>query len=272
MRPFPLLAVLCAMLSVALGGCADGSGAATTQRTLVIGIGDDVPGFATVDDEGELVGFDVDVARHLAHGLGWSVEETQFRRLPDSTRERSLQSGEVDLVVSTYRITAESDRLVDLAGPYLSARQDLLVVADEADITGPHSLDERRLCSVVDTADAQVLQQASFSPGVVVRPAESMAACVDRLLLGTVDAVTGDDLVLGGYARRYDDLKVLESPFRAVAYGIGLPQGSPDVAVVEALLVEMIAAGTWSDSYRTHLAASGQTVPEPPVPGSALLR
>ncbi len=272
MRPIPLLAVLCALLSLVLGGCADGSSAATAQRTLVIGIGDDVPGFSTVDGDGEPVGFDVDVARHLAHGLGWSIEETQFRRLPDSTRERSLQSGEVDLVVSTYRMSAESARLVDLAGPYLSARQDLLVVADEAEVTGPHSLDGRRLCSVVDTADAEVVRQASFSPGVIVRTGESMAACVDQLLLGTVDAVTGDDVVLGGYAVQYDGLKVVESPFRVVDYGIGLPEGSPDVAVVEALLAEMIAAGTWADSYRTHLAAPGETVPEPPVPGSALLR
>ena len=272
MRPFPLLASVCAVLSVVLGGCADGSSAATSQPTLVIGIGDDVPGFSTLDDAGEPVGFDVDVARYLAQGLGWAVGETEFRRLPDSTRERSLQSGEVDLVVSTYPVTAESERLVDLAGPYLTARQDLLVAADEAEITGPGSLAGRLLCSVVDTSDAAVLQQSSFSPGVVLRPAESLSACVDQLLRSEVDAVTGDDVVLHGYAERYDGLKVLESPFRARSYAVGLPEGSPDVTVVEELLRRMIASGTWSESYRTHLLAPGETVPEPPAPGSALLR
>ncbi|WP_323791776.1 transporter substrate-binding domain-containing protein [Nocardioides sp.] len=272
MRPFPLLAALCALLSVVLGGCADGSSAATAQRTLVIGIGDDVPGFSTLDEAGAPVGFDVDVAHYLARGLGWSAEETEFRPLPDSTRERSLQSGEVDLVVSTYPATAHSDRLVDLAGPYLTARQDLLVAADEAGITGPHTLAGRRLCSVVDTPDAAVLQQPAFSPGVALRPAESLAACVDLLLGGEVDAVTGDDVMLDGYTQRYDGLKVLESPFGVRSYGIGLPKGSPDGAVVEELLRRMIESGAWDDSYREHLLTPGATVPEPPAPGSALLR
>jgi glutamate transport system substrate-binding protein len=268
MRPTaPVIAACAAALSLVLAGCT-GDGRAVAERTLVVGVADDAPGFSTVDAEGRLVGFDIDVARYVADALGWSDREVEFRAVAATARELALKSGEVDLVVGTFRITSDSERLVDFAGPYLTARQDLLVAADEAAITGPHSLDGRTLCSVVGSPDAAVVRQDRFSPGVRLSRATSLGACVDALLGGEVDAVTGDDVVLAGYVAEHPGLlRTVGSPFVEHAYGIGLPEGSPDVAVVDDVLREMASSGTWHDSYAEHLGDTGAPVPEPPVPG-----
>lgn len=270
MRSIPLPLGVCALLlSLVLGGCADDP-VAGPQRTLVIGVGEGEPGFSDIDgDEPELVGFDIDVARYVARALGWAQQEIEYRPIPRSTRAQALRSGEVDMVVSTFRITPETERVVDFAGPYLVGRQDLLVRSDNATITGPSSLDGRILCAVTGSPDARVLQEPRFSPDVRLRPAASLSECVDDLLAGDVDAVTSDDVVLAGYvAENPDDIKVVDSPFDVHHYGVGLPQGSPDVAVVDDVLREMIEVGIWRSSYLRYLREPGTTVPTPPVPGS----
>ncbi len=277
MRSTLLLGVLAALLSSASVGCSgevrevvSAVGVSTSQppRTLVVGVGEDVPGFSTLDADGRPVGFDVDVARYVARGLGWSQLEVEYRPIPNGERARSLESGEVDLVVSTFRTNLPNERLVDFAGPYLIGRQDLLVQAGNAVITGPHSLDGSILCSVIGSPDAAVLQQERFSPAVRLRREGSLADCVDDLLTSQVDAVTADDVVLDGYVAEHPgELKVVESPFLLHSYGIGLPEGSPDVAIVNELIADMAEEGAWGDSYRRNLSPAGTTVPDPPVPG-----
>lgn len=270
MRPTHLLAGAGAvLLSLALGGCADDSVAQSTQRTLVVGVGADVPGFSTFNSDDEPVGFDIDVARYVARSLGWAEREIEYRPIDEDRLRQELQSGEVDLVVSTFRMTPEHERLVDFAGPYLLTKQDLLVAADNATITGPHSLDGRRLCSVSGSSDASTIKQERYSPTARLMRADSIAECVEDLLAGKIAAVTGDDVALAQYvAENPQDLKVVGSPFAIHRYGVGLPEGSPDVAVVNKVLAEMMDSGAWRNSFVRYLHASGTTVPDPPVPGS----
>ena len=62
------------------------------------------------------------------------------------------------MIVATYSMTDERRAKVGFAGPYLVAGQDLLVRADDTSITGPDSLDGKRLCSAAGSTSAKNVQ------------------------------------------------------------------------------------------------------------------
>ena len=85
---------------------------------------------------GTYVGFDVDVAKYVAKKLGYSEDEIVWKESPSKQREAMLQNGDVDYIVASYSITDERKKVVDFAGPYFVAGQDLLVRKDETGIDG----------------------------------------------------------------------------------------------------------------------------------------
>lgn len=254
-----------AALALSLTACGEDQ-VENTNDQLVIGVSGTEPNVAMENSDGSFSGFDVDLAAYLAKGLGWNDRDVVFTAVSPTERETALANGDVDMVVSTYAINEERDAAVDFAGPYYIAGQDLLVAQDSR-ITGPSSLSGQTVCGVADTQELARLKQES--PGAGVRTEADIAACVDLLLAGQVAAVTTDDLILAGYAEDHSDaLKVVGAPFSTEYYGVGLPEGSPDVAAVNELLVRAINDGTWQRDFDRHLGSSGYTPALPPAPGT----
>lgn len=259
-----------AALVLSLTACSGDGKVANTPDDLVIGVSGTDPGLALVNADGSFSGFDVDIAAYLAKGLGWNARDITYEIVAPEQREAALANGDIDMIVSAYPMTAERDKAVDFAGPYFLAGQDLLVALDSR-ITGPRNLDGRRVCGVEGSASLARVKEPEYSPGAALQEATDISACVDRLLAGQVDAVTTDDVILAGFAEQHpEELKVVGSPFSTDYYGVGLPQGSPDVAVVNDLLTRAIDDGTWQSDFDDHFGSSGYTPPVPPAPGTAV--
>ena len=144
-------------------------------------------------------GFDVDVAKYVAGKLGYAEDKIKFVESVSSQRETLLENGSVDMIFATYSITDARKERVAFAGPYFVAGQDLLVAADNTDITGPDSLNGKVLCSVEGSTSAQRIRD-EHSKDAELYPAQTYSECVELLSAGTVDAVTTDDVILAGYA------------------------------------------------------------------------
>ncbi len=112
----------------------------------------------------EYTGMDVDVAKYIAKELGADEGDITWVQAPSAQRETLIQTGQVDMIVATYSITDARKEKVSFAGPYFVAGQDLLMRADDASITGPDSLDGKKLCSVKGSTSAQKVKDKY--PGV----------------------------------------------------------------------------------------------------------
>lgn len=261
-----------AVLATALAACSGDGGDSgdNPEDDLVIGVSGTNPGLALANADGTFSGFDVDMGSYVAKKLGWSERQVTFRMLATDEREAALSTGEVDMVVSAYSITAARAEVVDFAGPYFVAGQDLLVPKGSA-ISGPSSLDGRTVCGSTGSTGLARIQQPEYSQAAVLREAEDNAACVDLLLAGQVDAVTTDDAILAGFAAMHpDDVRVVGSPFSTEYYGVGLPKGSPDIAAVNYALQMAIDDGTWQSSFERNLGSSGYVAPLAPAPGGSI--
>src|SRR5699024_3158253 len=100
-------------------------------------------------------GSDADVATEARSAMGYEEDQNEWEEAPTPHRENMLENGQVDMIFATYSITEERAERVDFAGPYFMAGQDILVRADDEDITGPEDLNGRNLCSVSGSTPAQ---------------------------------------------------------------------------------------------------------------------
>ena len=219
---------------------------------------------------GTYVGFDVDVAKYVAKKLGYSEDEIVWKESPSKQREAMLQNGDVDYIVASYSITDERKKVVDFAGPYFVAGQDLLVRKDETGIDGPKDLNGKRLCSMTGTTSAVNVKE-KFAKQTQLMEQPGMAECATALLSGIVDAATTDDIILAGLASASRGrLRVVGKPFTQEYYGIGVKKGNTELKnKINNAITDMIQDGSWqraiSDNTRG-VAYTPNAKYNPPVP------
>ncbi|MBR8743483.1 glutamate ABC transporter substrate-binding protein [Nocardiopsis sp. MG754419] len=195
--------------------------------SITIGVKYDQPGLG-LDEGGTPVGFDVDVATYIAGELGYAPEDIEWTEAASANRESFLQQGTVDMIAATYSITDERRQVVDFAGPYYVAQQDILTQADNTDINGPEDLDGKVLCSASGSRSANNITE-DMEIDAELREAGNYSECLELLSNGTVDAVTTDNTILAGFAAQNpDDFRMVNNPFGEEKYGVGLPAGSTE--------------------------------------------
>jgi glutamate transport system substrate-binding protein len=261
-----------ALLGLSLAACGSsgnpGSGGASGtggSKKIVVGIKYDQPGLGMKKPDGTFSGFDVDVARYVAHQLGYSDGQITFKEVKSADRENYLQNGVVDIVVATYSITDTRQEKVDFAGPYYVAHQDLLVRADDTSITGPDTLQGKKLCSVKGSTSAQTVQD-KFASKVQLQQYGSYSDCIPALLSKAIDAVTTDDVILQGYAAQHaGELKVVGQGFTDEKYGIGVKKGSDLKAKIDTAIKQMETSGSWKTALVENLKLTDAQVPTPPA-------
>ncbi|TDC37805.1 glutamate ABC transporter substrate-binding protein [Actinomadura sp. KC345] len=249
-----------------------GEGASITgQDDLVIGVKDDQPGLSLRSGDGELEGFDIDVATYVAGRLGVSPDELTFEPLSSDERESALEEGKVDMVVASYSITPERKDQVTFAGPYYVAHQDILVRQGERSIRKVRDLEGKRLCQVPGSNSwRRVTEQLQVRATLV--KANSYSECVKALGDGRLDAVSSDDLILAGFAAGAGTgtgaaIGLVDAPFSDERYGIGLRKGDLEgCQTVNRILTGMYQNGTAETLLGRWFAAPGfevaTTVPQ----------
>ncbi|WP_237185779.1 glutamate ABC transporter substrate-binding protein [Rothia nasimurium] len=249
-------AALLATGVLALSGCS----ATGSEDTIRIGIKYDQPGLGYQDGR-DYTGFDTDVARYVAAELGYSEEQIEWVEAPSANRENMLTNNQVDMIFATYSITEKRLKTVDFAGPYFVAGQDLLVQAENTDITGPESLAGKNLCSVTGSTSAKKIQD-KYSSEVQLVQQNSYSDCVVALNAGMVDAVTTDDIILAGLAStkaNQGELKLVGNTFSTENYGVGLPKGSDKCAAINAAINKMVETGAWEEAIKKNVGAANYT-------------
>jgi glutamate transport system substrate-binding protein len=258
-------------LALTMASCGGGDAGSTAGETINIGIKYDQPGLGQKVGE-DYKGLDVDVARYVAKELGFEGDKVIFKETPSAQRETAIQGGQVALIFATYSITDERKKKVSFAGPYFIAGQDLLVRADNTDITGPDAMDGKTLCSVTGSTPAAKIKK-DYATTVKLFEQDTYTKCVEALVGGTVDAVTTDNVILAGFAAQPQyagKLKVVGKPFSTEKYGVGLKMGDTELCnKVNTALEKMVSDGSWQKAIDANVGPSGfkvDTSTNPPKP------
>ena len=230
------------------------------RKRLVVSMPRDRPGLSTPGPDGQLAGFDVEIARIIATGLELAPDAVSFKPVPPSTVAAALGSGDVDLALGGF-VSGASD--LELAGPYLATSVDVLVPAGSP-AAGLDTLDGP-VCAITGTGDAAALR--AKVPGLRVNEVAGAKQCLTQLRASLAKGIVADDGVLRGLAAAEPGgYRLLGARLADQSYGVGLPAGD---AVLRGKITEILAAagddGSWQSAYDRTLGGSGVTAAAPPV-------
>ncbi|MEV8506530.1 glutamate ABC transporter substrate-binding protein [Actinoplanes sp. NPDC051475] len=262
-------AIALAMAAAACGGDDGGSGSASgivgktsSAKKLVVGVKADQPGLG-LQTGSAYTGFDIEIAKIIAKGLGVPDGGIEYKTTVSANREPYLQQGQVDIVVATYTINDERKKVVNFAGPYYVAGQDLLVPTAST-ITGPESLAGKKVCSVSGSTPAKRIQ--TDYKDAKLQQFDSYSKCVQALSDGSVDAVTTDDIILAGYAAQEQyagKFKVVGKKFSDEPYGIGLKKADTEGCnKINDILKTAATDGSYKAAWDSTLGKSGTPAPQ----------
>ena len=244
------------------GGATGIVGKASGEKKLVVGVKADQPGLG-LQTGGQYTGFDIEIAKIIAKGLGVPDTGIEWKTTVSANREPFIQQGQVDIVVATYTINDERKKVVNFAGPYYLAGQDLLV-PNNSTITGPESLAGKKVCSVSGSTPAKRIQ--TEYKDAQLQQFDSYSKCVTALAGGQVDAVTTDDIILAGYASQDQyagKFRVVGKKFSEEPYGIGLKKDDVEGCnKINEILKAAATDGSYKAAWDNTLGKSGTPAPE----------
>ena len=242
MKKLIIVGVIATMGVIALG-CgsrkADSSSDTSIQSTLdkdelVIGLDDTFVPMGFKDESGELVGFDIELAKAVGEKLNKKVK---FQAIDWSMNETELIGGNIDLIWNGYSINDERKQKVEFSKPYLNNTQIIVTLADsaintKADLAGK-KVGAQNQSTAVDAVEADGDIINSFDGGNVVTFEDYNQALMD-LEAGRLDAIVVDEILARYYikARGEEKYKILTENFGDEQYGVGIRKG--DTKFVEA--------------------------------------
>ena len=237
-----LLALVLAMvmvLSMAACGSKDAGakdGAATDfgYTKLIVGVDDTFAPMGFRDENNELVGFDIEMAKAVGEKLG---VEIQFQVIDWSMKEQELNQGNIDLIWNGYTITDERKEKVAFTPAYLDNKQVVVTMADSG-ITSLADLAGKVVAAQIDSSAVDAMNaMPEISDTFADRPEfDTNDMAILDMEAGRAHAVVADSVLLNYVVSHKDDPSkyvILEEDFGSEEYGIGVRKS--DTALLEAL-------------------------------------
>jgi glutamate transport system substrate-binding protein len=249
-----------------------GSTMATIQQRgkLIVGVKYDQPGFGQRNPtNNQIEGFDVEIGKLMAVGIfGGTVGDlgpkVEFVEAITRNREPFIQNGTVDIVIATYTINAARKQVVDFAGPYFIARQDIMVKSTDNSIRSVTDLNGKKVCTAAGSTSERNLR--TQAPQAELLLFGGYSECAQALTDGRVVAVSTDAPILAGLVQQSGGaFKLVRAPFSDEPYGIGLKKGDDAFrAFLNDRLEAIYASGEWVKAFNDTLGRIGLDLPTPP--------
>ena len=224
-----------------------GCGTSTSGKVFVVGVDDEFAPMTFRNEKGELVGFDIELAKEAAKRMGVKFE---FKPIDWDEKETEMTSGDVDIIWSACDIVDEYKPYMIFSKPYMDNRQIVLTrknntekIHSEKDFAGKIVGTQAGSNSETYINDSVNLKKTLKEFKTYRNFKEAFAALIN----GEMDLLIVDEI-----AGRYE-LKKSADTFQAVdvtvgpvtEFGIGFRKNDIELRDrVQKVFDEMIADGT----------------------------
>ncbi|MDD2283021.1 MAG: basic amino acid ABC transporter substrate-binding protein [Eubacteriales bacterium] len=240
-----LAALIVLLLCVAaLNGC--------TGKNDVLRVGTEAtfPPFESQDENGEFIGFDMDIIAYIAADNGWEYEivNIAFDTLVDS-----LEGGGLDIVIAAMTIDDDRSQRIDFSNPYYDASQIIVVREDD---TREFSMDDiaalgLKIAVQMGTTGASEAQKLLGTEEIHNLYEYKRANEVFlELTSGRVDLVIIDQPVAKKYIQQMGGMKIYGEPFTEEKFGIAVQKGKTEMLKkINASLKKLVSSGEYQVLY-----------------------
>lgn len=122
-----MTAIMCGVEKVEKEKNATESSEGKLPKKFIVGLDDTFAPMGFRNEKGELVGFDIDLARFVAQKMGSEVE---FKPINWDSKIMDLNSGNIDLIWNGLTITPERSEQTEMSKPYFKSDQVIITRTD----------------------------------------------------------------------------------------------------------------------------------------------
>lgn len=235
------------ILSMSLVGCGStekketGADAIKKKGKLVVGTATGYYPFEMTDKNGQLVGFDIEVAKALGKELGVEIE---FQNYAFSGLIPALQAKKVDLVIAGMTITDKRKEVVDFSETYFKSGQAMLISKKYPNVKTWEDLDKKGNVIAVSMGTTADQTASKMFKNAEVKKFEGSALAGLEVLNGKAVAVIHEVPWVAIYNKMNSDATytVLE-PFTTEELGIAVPKGNEQLLAEINKFVKKYKAG-----------------------------
>lgn len=220
--------------------------AAGERTTFTVGFDASFPPYG-YQENGEYVGFDLDLAQEVCDRNGWELVKTP---IDWNAKDMELNSGAIDCIWNGFTMNGREDAYT-WSEAYINNTQVFAVkkgsdITSAADLAGKTVLvqaDSSALAALTDEENEEIKALAdSFAE---LREVPDYETALLELEAGSADAVAMDEGVAIDKQNKNDNITILDEEISKEQYGIGFKLGNEELRdQVWATLLEMEADGT----------------------------
>lgn len=222
---FTVLLVL--MLVVSLVGCQSKASELTLDKDVIrVGMELKYPPFETKSSDGNPEGASVMLAEALGKYLGKTIEIVDT---PYSSLIPSLESGSIDIIISSMTITEEREKIVDFSDPYTTSQLMMLVHKDSV-VKSAADLDNPSVIIASKTGTIGALWAATNAPNAQIKNIDEESSAVLEVAQGKADVFIYDPLSIIRHNENYPDttIALLDPLPNTKGWGIALRKGEEE--------------------------------------------
>ncbi|WP_244834983.1 amino acid ABC transporter substrate-binding protein [Clostridium sp. BJN0001] len=225
------------VMAFAVVGCQIGNDTSSSSDDkksdqLIVGLDNTFVPMGFVDDNGDLTGFDVELATEVCKKIG---KDVKFQPIDWSMKESELNGDNIDLIWNGYSVTDDRKEKVEFSNVYLKNSQIIITLANsplnsKADLKGKKVGAQNQSSSVDAVTENGDGIEKTFDGGKLVTYETNNDALMD-LEAGRVDAIVADEILARYYMkeRGEDKYKILSDNFGDEDYAIGIKKGNTEL-------------------------------------------
>ncbi|HEX7074010.1 MAG TPA: transporter substrate-binding domain-containing protein [Hyphomicrobiaceae bacterium] len=175
---------------------------------VIVGVTSEVPPFGSVGENGELVGFDIDIARLIAKALFEDPDKIEFKKLAFPARWAAVNNGEVDFGIMVTTIWPDRLARVNFTRGYIRSGLSLLTRTDiEADEIQDFNNSDYTVAILDTPSEHKLMAEKLPEAKTLVLPSE--ADMLTAVRTNRADALLIDQPVAAWRVRNIPDIKNL---------------------------------------------------------------
>lgn len=220
--------ILSAALVVALAACgsskdSDSDKSSGKAETLTMGTNASFPPYEYVDDNGNIVGIDAEIAQAIADKLGMKLEikDMEFESLVPAVKAKSI-----DLALAGMTVTDERKQSVNFSDSYSTGVQ-VVIVKENSEIKTVDDLKGKKIGVQAGTTSDTYCTDDFGEENVKQFSNGSLA--VAALANGQVDCVVIDNEPAKNYVAANSGLKILDTEYVTEDYAIAISKDNDEL-------------------------------------------
>ena len=200
--------------------------AAETQRVITVASDATWPPMEMIDENKNLVGFDIDYMNAVAKEAGFKavIKNTAWDGI-----FAGVEVGKYDAIISSVTITDKRKKAMDFSMPYVNAGQVLVVpVASSAKVIA--DLKGKAVGAQIGTTGAMEIKKVQ---GVELKSYDEIGLTFEDMAAGRIDGIVCDTPIAANYALQKESykgqFKIVGKPFTQENYGIVVKKGNKEL-------------------------------------------